>query len=143
MVPTLLTGDGGLAGLIAISMGALANANSRASDIETALFVATRGIKGLADNIGTLERNPSSGGQRFSAPTGELASAVEALGRATGMNVQTARKISTAVKVAGSALAGAVVGLLGGLFGGGGGADTALQALSQLDSKISRLQQEM
>jgi hypothetical protein len=155
---TVLTSDGGLAGLIAISMGALTNASPRASDIETALFDATRGINGLADNIGTLGGNPPGDAQRFSALTGELANAVEALGRATAMDVQTVRKISTSVKVVGLALSGAaagasfgpygvavgaVVGLLGGLFGGGGGADPTLQALSQLDSKISRLQQEM
>lgn len=152
-------GDSGLAGLIAVSMRELSRSNPRAAEIQNALLLTSQSISSLANGISSLRTAGANGAQQFSAIATQLSGAIDALGRATSMNPQTVQKITKGVNVAGAVLsgaaagaalgpygaaAGAVVGLLGSLFGGGSdGPDPTLQALSQLDARISQLQRDM
>ncbi len=154
----LLGGDGGLAGMIASSVPALGVGTQQARDIEAALLRASRSVKDISDQINGFVHNGQGNAGAVAASALALSTAVEALGKATGMNNETVHKISKGVNVAGAALSGAmagaalgpygaiaggVIGLLGGLFGGSDGPDPTLQAIAQLDARISRLQQEV
>jgi hypothetical protein len=159
----LLQSNGGIPGILANSASVVAALGGNSissltlSDIARGLSEATDNLTNFVGGIGQVGSS-TPGSLDANAVANSLAGAMTALGNAVGLNPQAVSDINKAVKVAGSVLSGALngasfgpigavvgglVGLLGGLFGGGGGEDPTLQAIGQLDAKLSQLGQTM